>query len=130
MAGRTLEQTLVKTYPFNGNNCTDKKCIPSQTDSKINCRKNCICYKITCKLSLLDGKSGDISATYFGESGKNMHCRAKEQNSTVRKNTLERNLYLLNTLKTLMGEDLKIDCFQNIFILKYLNLIVKHSLSV
>lgn len=78
MAGRTLEQTLVKTDPFNGNKCTDKKCIPSQTDSKINCRKNCICYKITCKLCLLDGKSGDFSATYFGESGKNMHCRAKE----------------------------------------------------
>ena len=40
--------------------------------------KNCICYKITCKLCLLDGKSGSMSATYFGESGKNMHCRAKE----------------------------------------------------
>ena len=26
MAGRTLEQTLVKSDPFNGNKCTDKKC--------------------------------------------------------------------------------------------------------
>ena len=25
MAGRTLDQTLVKSDPFNGNNCTDKK---------------------------------------------------------------------------------------------------------
>ena len=32
MAGKTLEQTLVKTDPFNGNNCIDKKCISSQGD--------------------------------------------------------------------------------------------------
>ena len=79
LAGRTLEQTLVKSDPFNGNKCTDKKCIPSKVgNNKINCRRNCICYKISCKLCLMDGRSGELSATYFGESGKNMHCRAKE----------------------------------------------------
>ena len=26
MTGRTLEQPLVKSDPFNGNKCTDKKC--------------------------------------------------------------------------------------------------------
>ena len=87
MAGRTLEQTLVKTDPFGGNMCTDKKCIPSQSDNKIKCRKNCICYKITCKLCLLDGKSGSMSATYFGESGKNMHCRSKEHLSKFNSKT-------------------------------------------
>ena len=79
LAGRTLEQTLVKSDPFNGNKCTDKNCIPSKVgNNKINCRRNCICYKISCKLCLMDGRSGELSATYFGESGKNMHCRAKE----------------------------------------------------
>ena len=79
MAGKTLEHTLVKTDPFNGNQCTDTKCLPSKNENnKINCRRNCICYKITCKLCLQAGRSGDMSATYYGESGKNMHCRAKE----------------------------------------------------
>ena len=78
-AGRTLEQTLVKTDPFNGNQCYDKNCLPSKVgNNKINCRRNCVCYKIACKLCLLDGRSGALSATYYGESGKNMHCRAKE----------------------------------------------------
>ena len=30
---------------------------------------------------LQDGRSGKMSTTYFGESGKNMHCRAKEHTS-------------------------------------------------
>ena len=29
-AGRTLEQTLVKTDPFDGNKCTDEKCEPNK----------------------------------------------------------------------------------------------------
>ena len=29
-AGKTLEQNLVKTDPFNGNKCTDKNYLPSQ----------------------------------------------------------------------------------------------------
>ena len=79
MAGRTMEQTLVKSDPFNGNKCTDKKCIPSKVgNTKRNCRRNCICYKISCKLCLRDGRSRVVSATYIGVSGGNMHCRAKE----------------------------------------------------
>lgn len=79
MAGKTLEQTLVQTDPFEGNKCSDKNCIPSKTGaSKINCRRNCICYSITCLICLQDGQSETMAATYFGESGKNMHCRAKE----------------------------------------------------
>ena len=30
------------------------------------------------KICLKDGRSEDLSATYFGASGKNMHCRSKE----------------------------------------------------
>ena len=53
MAGKTLEHTSVKTDPFNRNQCTDTKCLPSKNENnKINCRRNCICYKITCKLCL------------------------------------------------------------------------------
>ena len=43
-----------------------------------NCRRNCICYKISCKLCLRDGRSKVVSATYVGESRENMHCRAEE----------------------------------------------------
>ena len=60
MAGRTLYQTLVKTDPFNGNKCTDKKCIPSQTDSKINCRKTVYeegTYIASNKYEVLNSKS-------------------------------------------------------------------------
>jgi hypothetical protein len=79
MAGKTLERTLVNSDPFNGNVCSDNKCLlNSNSDSKINYRRNCICYKITCMICLKDGKSGDMSTCYYGESGKNMHCRAKE----------------------------------------------------
>ena len=40
-AGRTLEQTLVKTDPFDGNKCTDEKCEPKKNPkNKINCRRN------------------------------------------------------------------------------------------
>ena len=82
LAGKTLEQTLVKTDPFDGNKCSDQKCLPNNNPkNKISCRRNCICYRITCILCLQDGRSGDMSSTYFGESGKNMHCRAKEHAS-------------------------------------------------
>ena len=72
-AGKTLEQTLVNTDPFNGNKCTDKNCLPAQNPKdEINCRRNCICYKITCLICLKDGRSGELGANYFGESGKKM----------------------------------------------------------
>ena len=78
-AGKTLEQTLVKFDPFNGNTCNDKKClVNSSSNSKINCRRNCVCYQITCLLCLQAGRTGAKSTSYFGESGKNMHCRLKE----------------------------------------------------
>ena len=44
----------------------------------INCRRISVCYKCTCIICLGDGKSGDEASIYFGETGKNMHCRSKE----------------------------------------------------
>ena len=73
---------MVKTDPFEGNKCSDKKCLPNNNPkNKISCRRNCICYRITCILCLQAARSGDMSTTYYGESGKNMHCRAKEHAS-------------------------------------------------
>jgi hypothetical protein len=87
-AGKTLEQTLVNTDPFNGNKCTDKNCLPTQNPkNKINCRRNCICYKITCLICLKDGRSGELATNYFGESGKNIHCRSKEHVSKFNSKT-------------------------------------------
>ena len=83
-AGRTLEQTLVNTDPFNGNLCSDPKCLPSKDpNNKINCRRNTVCYRVTCRLCLRAGLPAhhdcyDDAACYFGQSGKNAHCRIKE----------------------------------------------------
>ena len=108
-AGRTLEQTLVKNDPFNGNQCTDAKCEPRKNPkNKINCRRNGICYRISCLLCLRAGRPGDVTnyiecACYYGESAKNMHCRSKEHvskfNSKSEKVRSESAFYkhLLNT---------------------------------
>ena len=38
MAGKTLERTWVNSDPFNGNKCTDNKCVPSSNPyNKITC---------------------------------------------------------------------------------------------
>ena len=83
-AGKTLEQTLVNTDPFEGNKCTDQKCEPNKNPkNKISCRRNCICYRVTCLLCLKAGRPADAThyldcACYYGQSAKNMHCRSKE----------------------------------------------------
>ena len=82
-AGKTLEQTLVNTDPFDGNKCTDEKCEPNKNPAnKINCRRNCVCYRVTCLLCLGAGRPSDVThlecACYYGQSAKNMHCRSKE----------------------------------------------------
>ena len=88
MAEKTLEHTLVNVDPFNGNQCKDEKCLPNQNkESKINFRRNCICYKITCNICQKDGKSENFSTCYFGESGKNMHRCAKEHLSKLNSKT-------------------------------------------
>ena len=56
-AGRTLEQTLVNNDPFEGNACNDPKCVPSRDPkNKINCRRNTVCYRVTCRLCLRAGQ--------------------------------------------------------------------------
>ena len=108
-AGRTLEQTLVNNDPFNGNQCSDAKCEPRKNGrNKINCRRNGVCYRISCLLCLRAGRPGDVTrylegACYYGESAKNMHCRSKEHvskfNSKSEKVRSESAFYkhLLNT---------------------------------
>ena len=59
-AGRPLERALVKSDPFNGNQCHDKKCfVQVNTKNKINGRRNSVCYQITCKVCQEAGKSED-----------------------------------------------------------------------
>ena len=86
-AAKTLERTLVNTDPFDGNKCGDEKCVPSRNqNNKISCRRNGICYRISCRSCLRAGQPAGItahleSAAYYGESAKNMHCRCKEHES-------------------------------------------------
>ena len=92
-AGRTLEQTLVNNDPFQGNACNDPKCVPSRDPkNKINCRRNTICYRVTCRLCLRAGTPAnqecyEKAACYFGQSGKNAHCRCKEHVSKFNSKT-------------------------------------------
>ena len=68
-AGKTLERCLVKVDPFNGNQCSDKNCLPVKNPkNRIPCRRNNVAYKTPCKL---------CPASYYGETGENMHTRAK-----------------------------------------------------
>ena len=68
-SGKTLESVLVKADPFQGNKCLDPKCLPNKNvKNKISCWRNNIGYIIHCKL---------CPASYLGESGENMHTRAK-----------------------------------------------------
>ena len=108
-AGKTLERTLVNSDPFDGNQCTDAKCEPRKNPrNKINCRRNGVTYRISCLLCLRGGRPSDVTkylecACYYGESGKNMHCRSKEHvskfNSKSEKIRSESPFYkhLLNT---------------------------------
>ena len=83
-AGKTLEQTLVNTDPFNGNQCKDEKCEPNKNPKNlINCRRNGVTYRVSCLSCLRAGRPSDATAflecaCYYGESAKNMHCRSKE----------------------------------------------------
>ena len=75
-AGKTLEQALVNTDPFNGNQCTDEKCEPSKNPkNKISCRRNGVCYRVSCLCCLRAGRPADVtahleSAADYGESAK------------------------------------------------------------
>ena len=83
-AGKTLEQTLVNTDPFEGNQCNDEKCEPTKNSkNKISCRRNGVYYRVSCLSCLRAGNPADVTAfldcaCYYGESAKNMHCRSKE----------------------------------------------------
>ena len=73
-SGKSLERCIVKTDPFNGNQCLDKTCLPAQNkNNKISCRMNNIGYRIPCKICIKEGKNG----IYIGETGENMHVRMK-----------------------------------------------------
>ena len=79
-AGKPLEKCLVKTDPFEGNQCSDTSCLPANyPNNRISSRRNNVGYKIRCKLCLLAG--GSNGGIFIGETGENMHVRMKSHNS-------------------------------------------------
>ena len=88
----------------------DAKCEPKKNSkNKISCRRNGICYRVSCLSCLRAGRQADVRAylecaCYYGESAKNMHCRSKEHvakfNSKSEKIQAESAFYkhLLSTL--------------------------------
>ena len=88
-AGKPLERILVKQDPFSGNKCMDKTCLHNRNPkNRISCRRNNIGYELRCKLCHWAGGSNqDMDqgpATYFGETGENMHTRMKSHESKFR----------------------------------------------
>ena len=105
-AGKPLEQTLVDTNQFNSNQCKDGKClVNSSSDSNNNCRRNGVCYKFTCLVCLAAGKEGDLATCYFGESGKNMHCRSRKHVSKFNSKSVKykKNLHMFKHLVSKHG---------------------------
>ena len=88
-AGKPLERILVKQDPFSGNKCMDKSCLPNRNPkNRISCMRNNIGYELRCKLRHWAGGSNqDMDqgpATYFGETGENMHTQMKSHESKFR----------------------------------------------
>ena len=127
-AGRPLERALVNSDPCNGNQCFDKKClIQSNPNNKINCRRNSVWYKITCKICLKDGKLENKSSSYFGETGQNMHCRSKEHisefNSKVQASREESSFY--KHMESVHGGVKPNRTFGDLFVMKILEAYMK-----
>ena len=80
--GKSLERFIVKTDPFNGNQCLDKKCLPAQNkNNKISCCRNNIGYRIPCKICIKEGKKWYL---YWWNRGKYAHlslCHLTKFNS-------------------------------------------------
>ena len=93
-AGRPLKKTLVNTDPFDGNKRNDPKSLPSKDPkNKISCRRTMVCYRVTWFFCLRAANPGaqhdcyDPCLCYFGQSGKNCHCRSKEHVSKFESKT-------------------------------------------
>jgi hypothetical protein len=92
--GKPLESILVKSDPFDGNKCSDETCQPNRNkQNKISCCRNNVGYEIKCKICHWDGgsevNSAPKGASYFGETGENMHTRMKSHESKFRSKTLK-----------------------------------------
>ena len=92
-AGKPLERVLVNNDPFDGNKCSDKQCLPNRNPkNRISCRKNNVGYELKCKICHWAGGSGPEPelnpATYFNETGENLHTRMKNHESKFRSKLL------------------------------------------
>ena len=128
-AGKPLERVLVNNDPFDGNKCSDKQCLPNRNPkNRISCQKNNVGYELKCKICHWAGGSGPEPelnpATYFGETGENLHTRMKRHESKFRSKLLHIRegsafyIHMLNEHKDtyIMGQ--QIDKFFEVNILK------------
>ena len=76
LTGKTLRNTLGRSYPWNNKMCGSDDCFPckTNTDLKVSCRRPGVGYRIVCTLCQANG----TVASYYGESGRNMFTRGKE----------------------------------------------------
>ena len=77
-AGRSVCQTLQKSYPFRKDKCGESDCFVCLSGGKGNCMRENINYEIVCT------RVG-CQYIYFGESSRNSFCRGREHLQSLKK---------------------------------------------
>ena len=80
-AGRSVCQTLQKSYPFRKDKCGESDCFVCLSGGKGNCMRENINYEIMCT------RVG-CQYIYYGESSRNSYCRGREHlKSLIKRDT-------------------------------------------
>ena len=82
--GTKLKHLLERKDPFISK-CSDNDCQPCENSkdtqkSVLDCRKNMICYEVTCRTCEKEGKF----RAYHGETARNLYTRSKEHYTALR----------------------------------------------
>ena len=77
-AGRSVCQTLQKSYPFSKDKCGESDCFVCLSGGKGNCMRENINYEIVCT------RVG-CQYIYFGETSRNSFCRGREHLKSLMK---------------------------------------------
>ena len=74
----------MNTDSFGGYQCTDEKCEPIKNPkNKISCRRNCICYRVTCILCLEAGRLADVTHDLANMVSQQNTCTVERKNTSL-----------------------------------------------
>ena len=74
----------MNTDSFGGYQCTDEKFEPIKNPkNKISCRRNCICYRVTCILCLEAGRLADVTHDLATMVSQQNTCTVERKNTSL-----------------------------------------------